>query len=302
MRYADIPVALRTVPFTTEQAKAHGLTRRMLQGRPHWRQLFRGVWVHQSVEDCLDVRFHAVALILPSHAVICGLTAAWLYGADVRREDDLDIHVSYPKGRRRRSRSGLVVSQEMLASGDVVTIRGVRVTTPTRTVFDCMRLLRGPEGLVVADAMTHLGRTTVHDIRAYFASQHRRRNVRVAELLIDSIEPLSESPMETRLRIDLEAWGIPRPVAQHEVRTRTGVFVARLDLAWPELKVAVEYDGAKWHDGRQDHDDLRRSRLEAMGWLVIVVRADDYATRRAEVAAEVWAAIRLRRRAAASAS
>jgi hypothetical protein len=289
-------------PFTTEQAVTLGVTRRVLQGRPHWRQVFRDVWVHDSLEDSVELRFQAVSLILPPYAVVCELTAAWLYGADVRRQDDLDIHISFPKGKRWRSRSGLDVSQETLSEDDVVTVRGVRVTTPTRTAFDCLRLLKGAEGIVVADAMTHLGLTSLQDLRIYFASQHRLRNLRVAEQLLDSVEPLSESPMETRVRVDLVSWGIPRPIAQHEVRMPDGVFVARLDLAWPELKVAVEYDGFQWHEKRREADALRRARLEALGWIVIVLTAEDYELRRAEIAATVWAAIRERRRVLGDAS
>lgn len=297
MRFTEIPEPLRTRPFTLAEAAALGVTRRMLTDRPHFRRVFREVWVHNSVADTLGLRFAAAALMLPGEAVVCELTAAWLYGADVRRADDLDIHVAFPKGRRRRPRTGLVVSQETLGADDVVRVRGVRVTTPTRTAFDCLRLLAGVERLVVADALTHLGRTTVHALRVYFAGQHRLRNVRVAEQLLDQIEPLSESPMETRLRIDLVAWGLPRPVAQLEVRTPSGTLVGRLDLAWPDVMVAVEYDGAAWHDGHVTRDERRRARLRALGWWVIVVRAEDYRSRRDQVAAEVFAAIRERRRA-----
>ena len=60
---------------------------------------------------------------------------------------------------------------------------------------------------------------------------------------------------------------------QHEVRD-DGAFVARLDLAWPDRRVAVEYDGAHHRDPRQHSLDLaRHNRLRALGWTVLQVDA-----------------------------
>src|SRR3954469_17971154 len=128
MRPARVPAELCTGPFTTAQAQAAGLTHSALRSS-EWRQVLRGVWVHSSVEETRELRFAAVKLVLPPRAVVCGLTAAWLHGADVRRADDLCVHVSFPRGGRLRPRKGLLVSQETLDLGDVRTVNGVMVTT-----------------------------------------------------------------------------------------------------------------------------------------------------------------------------
>ena len=294
MRYADVPVELRHRPFTLAEAHATGLTSRMLEGRS-WRQIFRGVWVHCAVEDTRALRFEAARLLLPEHGVVCGLTGAWLHGADVRHEEDVDVDVSFPKGKRRRPREGLRVSQETVQPNDVCVIQGVRVTTGLRTAFDCLRLLKGIERVVVADALTHLGRTNLEELQRYFASQRRLRNLRIGEQLLEDVEPLSESPMESRVRLRLMAVGIPRPRAQWEVFAPSGEFVARLDLAWPELMVAVEYDGA-WHWKQRQQDDRRRARARALGWDVHVFGSDDYYGDLDGMIAEVWAALRARQR------
>jgi len=243
------------------------------------------------------MRLAAVRLVLPLRAVVWGLTAAWLYGADVRREDDLDIHVSFPKGGRIRKRPGVVVSQETLAPSDVWTMQGLQITSPVRTAFDCMRLLHGAERLVVADALTHLQRTSVAEINAYFASQLRLRNLRRGALLIDQIEPKSESPMETRLRVLLTDAGLPRPEAQWVVRDRRDRIVARLDLAYPAAKLAIEYDGA-WHWRQRREDDRRRDAARRLGWLILVVSADDFYVTPDEVVSQVRAELAVRRTAA----
>ncbi|MEV1109086.1 MULTISPECIES: hypothetical protein [unclassified Micromonospora] len=83
----------------------------------------------------------------------------------------------------------------------------------------------------------------------------------------------SESTPESRLRVRIVLARIPPPVTQFVVE-HDGRFVARLDLAWPHLKVAVEYDGL-WHDDpEQLHLDRRRlNRLLGEDWIVLHVTA-----------------------------
>lgn len=283
---------MRDRPFTVAQAEAAGVSRKVLRGH-EWRHIFRDVYAHASVEDTRLFRFHAVKLVLPPYAVARALTAAWLNGADVRREDDLDVHIGYPKGRRRRKRPGLEVCQETLAAEDITVMYGVAVTTPVRTAFDCLRLLKGIEGIVVADALAHLQRTSVEEMTAYFDSHRRLRNVRIGERRLERVDPGAESPMETRMRLRLIDAGLPIPVSQWEVKTPGGAFVARVDLAYPELRVAVEYDGA-WHWAQRRADDRRRERVRALGWIVLVYSAEDVFEFPERMCAEVWAATRSR--------
>lgn len=224
--------------------------------------------------DTRQLRLDAARLIIPARGVLRGLTAAMIFGADVRRLDDLDVHVGFAEGERIRKRPGLDVCQETLDPDDITLVGGVQITTPLRTAFDCLRLLRGAERLVVADALTHIGLVSVDELRAYFASKRRLRNLRIGERLLDLVEPLTESPMETRLRVVLLDGGLPAPQPQHEVRNPAGRLLGRLDLAYPEAKLGVEYDGADhWKQRRED--DRRRTAIREYGWEVLVYSADD---------------------------
>ena len=79
-----------------------------------------------------------------------------------------------------------------------------------------------------------------------------------------------ESPAEARLVRRLDEWGMPEPVLQHVVRDQHGGFVARLDIAWPEHRVALEYDGMRAHNPRRvEHDERRDAAVEALGWAVV---------------------------------
>ena len=168
-------------------------------------------------------------------------------------------------------------------------ICGLRVTSPLRTTFDCLRLLRGWDRVVVADAMTHNRLVTIDELRRYFATKRRLRNLRIGEALIDEIEPKADSPMETRTRLVVIDGGNPRPEAQVYVFDRSGNFVGRADLGYEELKLAIEYDGAL-HWRQRNEDDRRRDAMREAGWIVIVLSADDIFKSPEATAARVWRA------------
>ena len=88
-------------------------------------------------------------------------------------------------------------------------------------------------------------------------------------------DPRARSLPESRVRVLLALAGLTA-VPQFTVRDRAGGFVARVDLAFPEVKVAVEYDSA-WHGqpGQSTRDRRRLNRLTAAGWRVVFVTAAD---------------------------
>jgi very-short-patch-repair endonuclease len=86
---------------------------------------------------------------------------------------------------------------------------------------------------------------------------------------------LAQSPQETRLRLLLHRSALPDPIAQFRIVV-DGRLVARPDFAWPDRKVALEYDGL-WHGepGQFARDRQRLNRLQAAGWRVVFVTAAD---------------------------
>jgi very-short-patch-repair endonuclease len=70
--------------------------------------------------------------------------------------------------------------------------------------------------------------------------------------------------------------GLPAPVPQFRVMVN-GRERFRLDLAYPELKICIEYDGEQFHSSPEDRarDRARREWLRRHGWIVIVVTKAD---------------------------
>jgi very-short-patch-repair endonuclease len=117
-----------------------------------------------------------------------------------------------------------------------------------------------------------VGRSELQEAAAGLAAGRGARQARQAVALAD---PRAESPPESRLRVLLALAGLSA-VPQFTVRDGEGRFVARVDLGFPEQRVAVEYDGL-WHADRQQFQQDRRrlNRLVSAGWTVLHVTAAD---------------------------
>ena len=75
---------------------------------------------------------------------------------------------------------------------------------------------------------------------------------------------LSQSPMESRMRLVIVFGGLPAPVLQHPV----GPFF--LDLSYPTIRLAIEYDGdAHRTQGRAMRDLDRQAFLSDNRWKVL---------------------------------
>lgn len=77
------------------------------------------------------------------------------------------------------------------------------------------------------------------------------------------------------MRVYLVLGGAPRPVCNYNV-IDLGEWVARVDLGWPDYKVAIEYDGINHlEEGARRSDARRRNLLQERGWIIITATADD---------------------------
>lgn len=94
----------------------------------------------------------------------------------------------------------------------------------------------------------------------------------------------ADGMLEPRFARLQRAQGIQPAVFQHEVRDRRGRFVARVDFAYPERRLAIEVSGFEVHGTPRAMtiDFERQAKLAAQGWLVLpftwydVVRRPDH--------------------------
>ena len=270
---ASEPAELRGRAFRGSWAVGRGLlTADQLRG-PTWRPVCRDVYAHRDCAWTHALRARAVAAIAVPGSVVTGLSAAVLWGVPLAEADD-PVEVTLPPGTHQVRISGVRVRRALLRPEWVTRRRGVAVTTPAATTARVAALLPGDEAVVAVDRLVTGGLVGLDAVRE-MASTLTGPGSRAARTACDLADGSAESPQETRLRLLVRRSGLPRPVAQHRVLDG-GRFVARVDLAWPEHRVALEYDGL-WHaDPRQFARDRQRlNRLTAAGWRVVFVTAAD---------------------------
>jgi hypothetical protein len=211
-------------------------------------------------------------LRLPPSGVVAGRSAAFLWGANLT---DLGDQVEVLVPTRMRANRDLVVHTGSIDQAEVTSSWGVPVPTPLHAGWQIASWLPMQTAVPWIDALARVRRLDTPVLLEH-AAEHRHQygNLKATQTLA-LCDRRAESPPESTLRLRLVLAGVPAPIPQFQVFDE-GEFVARVDLAWPWLKLAVEYDG-QWH---ADRDQLARDRerirnLNAAGWYVFPVTRND---------------------------
>ncbi len=213
-------------------------------------------------------------MLVAGRGAVAGYSAAELLGASSGPPDaPAEVLLTAPRCQSYTC-AGLRVHRDRIAPDEIIRVAGVAVTTPERTAFDLARWAPTlTERVAAVDALAHHRRVDVADVGAL---RHRHLGARhggeVAEVL-RLTDRRAESPMESRARMALVLGGLPPPAVQHPVVVRGRRYY--LDLAYPDLKVAVEYDGADHRTQQRARRDLEReAALVSAGWRIL--RFDAY--------------------------
>lgn len=181
----------------------------------------------------------------PIRLALSHQTAVVAHGGPDYGLDLTDVHVARLDRRSGRREAGVAQHRGVLTEADVVSRHGLACTSPLRSALEVMTTHSSEVGLVVANDFIHRGLVTADALRAAAAVQgiDRWPGSLAARAALALSGPGCESVGESRLVHLIHVWGLPAPVRQYVVRDRDGRIVARLDLAWPELGVWVEFDG-----------------------------------------------------------
>ncbi|MGY1763906.1 DUF559 domain-containing protein [Geodermatophilus sp. SYSU D00779] len=256
-------------PTNRRRARADGVSDWQLRHREVVRTS-RDTYLPRVQAGEVRWRIDAVVLGAPRSAVVSHLSAAALWGLEVPLvPDDVRVHLTVSRGEWVRNRPDRIVHCSAVPPAETRQLRGVTVTSPSRTWVDLAAAVPPPALLAVTDQMFARG-FPEDEFPAVLRRAVGRRGVATARRVLPWADPLAGSPMESVLRWLLLEAGLPRPVLQHVVRDAGGRFLGRVDLAWPEQRVAVEFDGDVHRDRRVFVDDLRRQNgLVLAGWTVL---------------------------------
>jgi len=272
-------------PFTLADAALRGISRSRVQLAARdgvLRRVLRGVFVRSDLPDTIELRVSAASLVVGPTSVLTDRTAAWIHGVDVFTYGEHDVLPPVDscalRGRSRTRRDGVDGRTRDLAPEDVMVVHGLRVTTPLRTALDLGCHLRRRDAVAALDQFMRLHELTQEQLSRGATRFFRRRGVIQLRQLIAVADPRAESPRESWTRLEILDAGLPCPEPQFWIKIN-GVPTYRLDLAYPRLRIAIEYDGDEFHlrtEEQKRHDAERREWLKQHGWTVIVVRNGDF--------------------------
>jgi hypothetical protein len=245
-------------------------------------KLWYGVYCRGETTDALRLR--GLDLATGSTIAVCLSTAAAIYGFDT--ELDTYLHVLNPEGQQLRPARGLVVHRR--EGAPLTAVAGRPATTPAWTAIEVARGLRRPRALATLDAALRSGTCGRAELRRVLEQHRGRRGVVAAREMLELASPLAESPMESEARLVMHDGGLPPPVLQYEIVDLSGK-TRRFDFAWPESRVAAEYDGVDWHSGPEAffRDRSRGAAVQDLGWVVVPIVAEDVRNRPVELVARI---------------
>jgi len=266
-----VPRELQGRVFRGSDAVARGLvTARQLQGRA-WRRLYRDVYADAVLPDTHRLRCEGAALLLPPGSAVSGRSAACVRGLPLGERDDPVLAI-VPPSTSGRAISGVRLRRAVLSSDEIRPGR-TPTTQPLRTACEIAREPDLIEAVAGLDVLLRHRHVRAAELMAWARVRPHSRAAQAIRLA----DGRAESPQESRTRVRLVLAGLPPPVPQYEVWWG-GFFRGRVDFAWPEQRVILEYDGV-WHAAAAQliRDRRRLNDLIADGWVVLHATIADLA-------------------------
>ena len=246
------PTDLTGVVVLRRELLAAGYTDRQIRTRVKTGELHRirhgsycdaTLWNSLSPEDQHRVRARAVLARSHPSTVLTHVSSAIEQGAPVWGHDLTKVHTTRTDGRAGRRETDRVQHAGTMPAYHVKQVNGVLVSLATRCAIEMTTISTVESALVTVDGLLHAGLTTTNGIRQF---AHRTRwwpNSLRTTVVLRLADKRRESAGESRTAYFFYMQGLPRPEPQVVVLDEWGREYARVDFAWIELGVWVEFDG-----------------------------------------------------------
>jgi very-short-patch-repair endonuclease len=277
--------------FTRADAASSGLTDDQIDYRVTnlWVRMYDGVYRVPGFPETWRG-----ALLAACRAATPPVGASHRAGAalyELTGGDDRLVELTCKRWLRAKPGGLVVHEQTRIDERDITEVDGIPVMKPELVVLQLagLRPLPGYVEMVIQSARRK--RLITFESTKEMFDRHARRGVRgvqVMRAVLDEWDPdqqPTESEMETRLLRVLSDGGFRGVVPQYEIFDHNGMFVARVDAALPDLRVAIEYDSLQEHSDefQLTRDARRRNRIVAAGWRVFSARSRDLRSGGAEL-------------------
>ena len=246
---------------------------------------------------CRAVYRQSKTEVLLSH-----LSSANEWGCPLWDADKREVHLTRVDGKTGRREAGVCQHRGRLLEGDFEEREGLPLVSPTRTALELTTIGDVEHAIVEIDDLLHRGLTTPEKLVSRYRLMESWPDTLRTSLVLRLVDGRSESVGESRIRYLCWVQRLPTPIPNYPILDRHGREIHRVDLAWPELGLFLEFDGkVKYQrylrEGESVTDAVLREKkreelvCELTGWRCIrIVWADLH--RPAQTAARIRAMFR----------
>jgi very-short-patch-repair endonuclease len=262
MGMKPVPDELLHRPFSRAEARALGITDRMLSGRRFVRVL-PTVFRHRNYAMTSDTWVTAARLALPARAQLTGITRIQQLGLDygprlpVRFVIEGDHHLALDQVFLHRTR-------RLPPTDDV----GV---TPAAAYLAYCRRARVIDAIKVGDWLLHRGHATKKEIHDLALSQQWRDGAAEALWVYDYLDERARSLPESECRALLTFSGLPPPGVNRRLPIDDVHLIS--DLVFAHWRTVVEYEGSQHQQDRgqytSDIDRYASMRRHDIGYVQV---------------------------------
>ena len=247
------------------------------------------VWADLSENERYALLCAAVYRQAKTDVVISHLSSANEWGAPLWDVDLSEVHLTRIDGKTGRREAGVAQHRGQILKGDLEVGRyGRNVMGPTRTCLELTTILDVEHAMVEIGDLFRRALTTVEALQSRYALMERWPDTLRSDLILRLVDGRPESVGEQRTLFLCWAQHLPAPIPQYPIRDRSGQVIYRVDFAWPELGLFLEFDGKVKYErylreGETPTDAVLREKhreqliCELTGWRCIrIVWADLY--------------------------
>lgn len=265
VRRSVIPQALNGQPFETSDARAVGLSWKVLQGS-RFRRVTQGVYVTATSADSPRLRVRGVMLALPADTIATGVTGLQMLGIEVGPELPMTFASTHLRQIRRRD-VRVMRFKELPPHRDGIA-RAEHCWLVAASTLNLLDLV------TAGDWLLRRRRSTL--VRLHSAVQtYPGRGVVPARRAVMLVRERVDSPRETWLRLCLVLAGLPMPECNLVIGDDQGP-MGRVDLVYLAYKLIIEYEGDQhrtdrnqWNADIDRHEDFARD-----NWTLIRVTSE----------------------------
>ena len=249
-----------------------------------WTRLHRGTYCTSESMSSLNKeglhRLRAIALAGRSpHLVLSHVSAAAVHRLPLFGVQLDTVHLTRLGVSGGRTQPGRVVHVAELKPDELLTRNGFQLTNVARTLLDYACTASFAAAVVAADYALHHELVTPEVLGEALSRTRHRRGAAAARRAMLFANGRSESPGESRLRLEMHRAGLPAPVLQVRIYAPDGTFLGRADLGFPELGLLMEFDGkTKYTKLRREGESIdevvvaekdRENIIRGLGYTVI---------------------------------